>query len=149
MSGKKCLLVLLKVAYDSQIDSFKFYYLVTLFDAKIFSPALALDHETDHAVRAALDLLLFINDRNTFDFFYTKSDEKKSVKAVNKTSKKLNNGDGGYGGRTTYGGPAQRSSYTNSAVDYHLVLQNLGSSSKSSSGDSKKKKRQMQCPVFY
>ncbi len=70
------------------------------------SPALLLDHEANHALRAALNLTEFINDRNAPSPIkgYPNIDEIKAIAATNYTSAYLNNGDGGRGSRSSHAG---------------------------------------------
>jgi RHS repeat-associated protein len=68
------------------------------------SPALLLDHEADHAIRAALELTVYINEREVTNIIpgYPSIDEVRAVAAANYTSTMLRNGDGGRGGRSSH-----------------------------------------------
>jgi len=76
----------------------------------IHSPALILDHEMSHAVHYLLDPLGMAKDKKNKKNMGKMDDkeEENAVKHSNKTSKSLNNGDGGFGTRKDHTGkPSQ------------------------------------------
>ncbi len=75
-------------------------------EKNIHSPALTLEHEEIHAVRNLTDAVSMAFDALTPDPKDPKGnvEETRTIKKTNVTSIKLNNGDGGFGGRQTHGG---------------------------------------------
>jgi RHS repeat-associated protein len=106
------------------------------------SPALILDHEADHALRAALEFVQFLNDRNwdLKELDLRNMDELKAINAVNQVSIALANGDGGYGQRRTHPGMD-----TFTACD----VTDFRSSSTEQSDVKPRRKRELRAPEFY
>lgn len=68
------------------------------------SSALLFDHEAKHGVHFQDNALQATIDATTPDKKYDYVEEHKTIDEVNQVSKKLNNGDGGFGNRTSHGG---------------------------------------------
>lgn len=114
------------------------------------SPALILDHEAKHAVSALNLDQFFLNRLKRYNDGTTSDEERQAIAEVNKDSKELNNGDGGYGKRVKHRGGQYTGAFgvkdwEGELITIQQIIDNYNSGQRSQSNSEPQKR----CPVFY